>query len=281
LFGLIGEDTSKSLSPRIHNIAMKKADVRSTYLTFSASEGELESVVSNLRNSRIEGFNVTIPFKERIIKHLDVISFEAEQIGAVNTVNKEGNTLVGFNTDCPGFLRTLEDNNFEPAGRRALVLGSGGAARAVCFGLLGSTAASLVIASRNTDSAQAITDNINRRQNGICCKSISISDNSIIEEIEQADLIVNTTPLGSSRFTGSSPLPEGAPLHNGQVVFDIVYEPPVTPLLAQAARNGAGTVNGLGMLVHQALESLKIWIGVEVDAGYVLSKLDETRRIYR
>jgi shikimate dehydrogenase len=252
---------------------MKKAGVRSTYLTFSASEGELESVVSKLRNSRIEGFNITIPFKERIIKHLDTISTEAEQIGAVNTVKKEGNTLVGFNTDCIGFVRTLEDNNFEPAGRRALILGSGGAARAVCFGLLSSTALSLVIASRNTDSAQAITDNINCRESGISCKAISISDSSIIDETEQADLIVNTTPVGSSRCIGSSPLPEGAPLHNGQVVFDIVYEPPVTPLLAQAALNGAGTVNGLGMLVHQALESLKIWTGVEVDAGYVLNRL--------
>jgi len=273
VFGLLGGDTSKSLSPRIHTLAMRKAGVRGTYLTYSAPEGELESAVRDLRGSSLSGFNVTIPFKEKIMGFLDAISTEAEKIGAVNTVKIYRDRLTGYNTDSIAFLRSLEDENFEPTGRNALVIGSGGAARAVCFGLSGSPVASLAVASRNTDRAKTIIDAGHFTQSGISCRAMSLSDLSMTEEIERADLIVNTTPVGSSRFPGASPLPAGAPIPRGQVVVDIVYEPPVTPLMVQAASAGAETANGLGMLVHQALESLKIWLGVDVDAGYVLSRL--------
>lgn len=269
----MGKDVSRSLSPRIHSIALEKGNIDGVYRTFSVEESELPVFLTKMRGPTISGINVTIPYKEKIIAFLDGLSVESRNIEAVNTIKKDYGKLIGYNTDYLGFLRSLEDRGFDPSGKRVLVLGSGGAARAICYGLISSGISSLTVVSRNNRSASALTEAwvpgfppVERRALGLSCDPPG-------EEIEKADIIVNTTPLGSSMFPDSSPLPHNCPLHAGQVVVDIVYEPGSTPLLQYAEARGAATMNGVRMLVHQALESLRIWLNVDIDAEYVLNRL--------
>jgi shikimate dehydrogenase len=252
---------------------MEKAGIRGIYRTLPTKEDELEEVVSSLRTTSVSGVNVTIPFKEKVIRYLDGLSEEAEHIGAVNTIKKESERIEGYNTDCQGFLKTLDDLEFMPWGRKVLILGSGGAARAICYGLMKSGVASLTIASRNKESSENIVSSLSYQYPASGYSARPLLNESIEDEVEASDLIINTTPLGSGAFPGVSPLPENAPIHAGQVVVDIVYEPSSTPLLQQAELAGATPVNGLRMLVHQALESLRIWLDVSVDVEYILNRL--------
>lgn len=256
---------------------MERAGIEGIYRTFSMEESELSDFVDEMRSKRErqtpEGVNVTIPFKERIMSFLDGLSPEAREIGAVNTVGKEKGKLIGYYTDCRGFLRSLEDAGVDPSGKRALVIGSGGAARAVCYGFIGSPVSSLTIVSRNTRTGRELAESWIPGSPGVGRAFLELSDDLPGEEIEKADIIINTTPLGSGRFSDSSPLPGDSPLHAEQTVVDIVYETDSTPLLRQADSRGARTLNGLGMLVHQAIGSLEIWLDVEVDAAFVLNKL--------
>ncbi|MFQ6104917.1 MAG: shikimate dehydrogenase family protein [Candidatus Glassbacteria bacterium] len=273
VFGLIGIDPSRSLSPRIHTIAMEKAGIRGIYRTLPVREEDLANIVADLRNACISGINVTIPYKEKIIEFLDSLSEEAKCIGAVNTVAREDERIVGYNTDCPGFLKSLDDAGIQVNERRALVLGSGGAARAVCYGLLTRGVGSLTVASRNLKRAESIVGSDLYRRAGVILKALTLSDRALAEEVTEAELIINTTPLGSGSLPGRSPLPDTCSPSAGQAVIDIVYEPPTTPLLELAALCGATTMNGLRMLVHQALESLRIWLDVKVDAEYIINRL--------
>jgi len=273
VFGLMGEDVSRSLSPRIHSIAMEKGNIDGVYRTFSVEESELPVFLTNMRGPTISGINVTIPYKEKIIAFLDGLSVESRNIEAVNTIKKDDGKLIGYNTDCQGFLRSLEDRGFDPSGKRVLVLGSGGAARAVCYGLITGGISSLTVASRNNRSASALAEAWVSGFPPVERRVMGLSGDLPGETTEKADIIVNTTPLGSGRFPDASPLPYDCPLHAGQVVVDIVYEPESTPLLRYAEARGAVTMNGVRMLVHQALESLRIWLAVDIDAEYVLNRL--------
>jgi shikimate dehydrogenase len=272
-FGLIGEDVAKSLSPRIHMLAMEQAGVRGTYLTYSTERDEFKETLMRLRDSQISGLNITIPFKEQVMDLLDELSPEARDIGAVNTVKVEGQTMTGYNTDAEGFLRALEDGKAEVRGKRALVLGSGGAARAVCHALLRKGAGALTLATRNAASALGIARSPAFLAFSIPIRAIPLAFGLVQEAAREADLIVNATPLGSVRFPSVSPLAGDNTLHPGQFVMDLVYSPPRTLFLSQAERAGARALNGTRMLVHQALASLKIWLGIDVDAEYVLERL--------
>jgi shikimate dehydrogenase len=272
-FGLIGEDVAKSLSPRIHTLAMERAGVRGTYVAYSTERDEFKETLMRLRDSQISGLNITIPFKERVMDLLDELSPDARDIGAVNTVKIEGQTMTGYNTDAEGFLKALEDGKGEVRGKRALVLGSGGAARAVCHALLRRGAGALTIASRNAASAILIARSPAFLAFSIPVRVIPLVFGPVQEAAREADLIVNATPLGSVRFPKVSPLPGDNALHPGQFVMDLVYSPPRTMLLSQAERAGAHALNGMSMLVHQALASLEIWLGIDVDAKYVLERL--------
>jgi shikimate dehydrogenase len=203
-----------------------------------------------------DGLSVTYPHKLEVAKAVDRLSGTAEALGAVNTVGRDRRGgLFGENTDGEGFLRSLADAGFDPAGRRCLVVGAGGAARAVARALAGAGAVEVVVVNRTPEragTAVALAGPVGR---------VGVAD-----EAGEADLVVNATPLGMARrfdgAGGEDPLPvDPADLGAGQVVVDLVYDPPVTPLLDAAAAGGALAVNGLGMLVHQAALQFELWTG--------------------
>ncbi len=278
--GLVGEDIEGSLSPRIHAIALERAGIEGRYGLFPVEGGGLVRIVERMRASRtLVGLNVTIPFKEAVMPLLDVLSPEAEAIGAVNTVTRVEAGLSGENTDHTGFMRALEDAGFDAGGKRALVLGAGGAARAVLFALGRAGAGAVTVCARDREKAGRLALHFSSLGFGTDFLPEIIEGAPDVVEADRPNLVVNSTPLGSHRFPGMSPLPRRTSLHSGQLVVDIVYLPDSTPLLDEARERGARAMNGVSMLVHQALDSFAIWTGRRPAAGEVLERLElEGRR---
>jgi shikimate dehydrogenase len=248
--GVLGWPLDHTLSPIIHNAAFRRLGMDWVYLSFPVPPERLADAVSGLRALGARGANVTMPHKESIVQYLDGLSSEAEELGAVNTVQQLGGKLIGHNTDVAGFVAFLtEDAGFDVTGRTALVLGAGGAARAVVKGLVDSGAAAITIAGRTPDRTHKIA--------GTSPLARSVAWDEAAGLVQDFDLIVNATPLG---MAGEDPV-AGASFRPGQTVVDLIYDPPVTPLVDKARAAGADAWSGLGMLVHQAVASFSIWTG--------------------
>ena len=252
--GILGWPLSHTLSPIIHAAAFREVGLDWVYLRFEVPPDELPSAVAGLRALGAMGGNVTMPHKGTVVPHLDDVSGDARVVGAVNTIQRVGDRLVGHNTDVDGFRELVTgDAGFDPAGRSALVLGSGGAARAVVKALDELGVSEIRIAARAPEKAGALTDLASTRMS----TPASWADAPALAS--SSDLVVNCTPVG---MDGGDVLP-GARWREGQVVFDLVYDPPTTPLLEGARRDGIPAWGGLGMLVHQAAAAFRIWTGQE------------------
>ena len=250
--GVLGWPLRSTLSPAIHNAAFRKLGLDWVYLRWPVRSESLGAAVEGLRALGATGANVTIPHKEAVMTHLDESSGDAITIGAVNTIQRVGDLLVGHNTDVDGFAEFLDaDVGWDAHRRRALVMGAGGAARAVVAALANMGSSSVVVAARRrprADEVAALAGDVGRGE----------SWDELTELMEDADVIVNATPLGGG---GEDP-GAGARLHSGQLVVDLVYDPPSTPLLDRARAAGADAWGGLGMLVHQGAASFRIWTGM-------------------
>ncbi|MDP2939230.1 MAG: shikimate dehydrogenase [Candidatus Omnitrophota bacterium] len=256
IYGLLGFPAKHSLSAIMHNAAFKALKINAEYKLFEVESNDFVDFLNSLEEQNIFGLNITIPYKERIMDFVS-LSFEAnylKRIGAVNTiVNKEG-IWRGFNTDIPGFEKHLKEN-FEPAGKNVAVLGAGGAARAVCYVLAKSNAERIAIFDIDKVKAQIVSNMI---------KSLFDFNIFPLEKIEELDLrnkdlLVNATPLGLNE---NDPFPiKEEWLHKDLFVYDLIYNPPETQLLAIAKKIGAKTSNGLGMLLYQGMLSFEIWTG--------------------
>ena len=248
---MLGYPVETTLSPAIHNVAFRQLGLDWTYLRWSVRPDALGDAVRGLRALGAAGANVTMPHKERIVDHLDEITGEASIIGAVNTVQVLGERLLGHNTDAGGFGEFLVgDAGFTPDGSAALVLGAGGAARAVVRSLASLGAGRVVVAARRRDAAQAVAALAGDRGAGSAWRDAA-------RHVADAALVVNATPLGAA---GERVL-EDAELTPEHCVVDLVYSPPSTPLLELARARGASAWGGLGMLVRQAAASFEIWTG--------------------
>jgi len=257
LYGLIGGDVSKSLSPAIHCTVFRSLGVDAVYLAWSIEPPSLRETVEALR-ILARGFNVTIPYKQEVISFLDVLSGDAEEIGAVNTVAKRRSRLVGYNTDHLGVRRCLEEKRWSP--RSALIIGAGGAARAAAYALASLGAERLIVANRSPERARALVEWANSVL-GVEARPVPLAQAA--EWAREADTIVNATPLGSASCCPGEAPPVLEALGPGKLVFDMVYNPLETRLLREAKKRGAVAVDGLCMLVWQALEADKIWEGLE------------------
>jgi shikimate dehydrogenase len=266
--GVIGYPLSHSLSPTLFRAAFDAAGIDARYEKWPATPEELPGRVSALREPDVFGANVTIPHKEAVVPLLDALDPLAERIGAVNTIVNEGGRLSGHNTDVPGFSRSLrEDAGFDARGRPAVVLGAGGAARAIAVALIELGAARITVVGRTASRAEKLVADL-RPHAG----ATSLATGGANGALREAELIVNCTPAGTrgSGAEGASPLaPEEIP--GGAVVFDLVYNPPETPLVAAARSRGATAVSGLGMLVYQAAESFRLWTGQDAPVDAMLS----------
>jgi len=240
---IIGWPVARSLSPAIHNAAFAALGLDWTYVPLAVRPGAIEEGMGLVHELGVEGANVTMPHKQTVIPFLERLEGDAQTLGAVNTIVREGSALVGFNTDGAGFLAAIRDEAaFDPSGKRALVLGAGGAARALAVAL--STAgATVTVAARRPEQAAEVA----ALAAGIATAPWG--------DAARADLVVNATP---SR--------DGLPLDAlafaaGMLAVDLIYLPPSTPFVLAARAAGATALDGLGMLVHQAALSFRLWTG--------------------
>lgn len=240
-----------SLSPTLHNAAFRAGGLDWVFLAFDVPPGAAGAALAAMRALGIDGLSVTTPHKDDAARLVDRRSPTAERLGAVNTVVRNGTELVGENTDGQGFVDTLRaDHGFDPAGRRCVVRGSGGAARAVILALAGAGAADVVVVPGRSDERAAAA----------AAMAGTAGRVGVAAEASGADLVVNATTLGMAGRTADLPL-DPALLGEGQLVVDLVY--PTTPFVRAARQRGATASAGVGMLLHQAAAAFRLWTGQE------------------
>ncbi|HIE17541.1 MAG TPA: shikimate dehydrogenase [Dehalococcoidia bacterium] len=277
IISLIGYPLKHSVSPHFQQAALDHYSLDVHYEARETEAETLASVVNELRQPQYLGANVTIPYKEAVLPLLDETDDLAGLVSAVNTiVNREGR-LIGFNTDTYGFIRALrEDAEFEPKNMRAIVLGAGGAARAVSFALLREGIRSLVIVNRTLSRAEKLVCSLREyvlaRGSSVDVVALPRDGSKLGNVIKDCHLIVNCTVLGMkhSACERESPLPAHL-IHKDVLVYDLVYNPLWTPLLSVAKEVGAKAINGLPMLVYQGAASFELWTGREAPIDIMLS----------
>jgi shikimate dehydrogenase len=258
LVGLFGDPVSHSISPEIQNRAFEALELPFRYLAFQIKGEELPAAVAGAKAMGFVGFNVTIPHKQAILPLLDELAPSAQRVGAVNTVRRDGNRLIGYNTDGEGFTRALEDElGITPKGRTFLLLGSGGASRAVSLTLAAQGAARIIIANRTVEHAQSLAQDIASIGGDVTAISLS----GLSRWSGEAEIIINTSPVGMYPHVDTEPLLPLDLIQDDHVICDLIYNPRPTKLLREAARRGARTMDGLGMLLWQGALACQIWTG--------------------
>ena len=254
---IIGDPIDHSLSPAIHNAAFTTLGLNCSYIAFRVQEGQLKNSMDSLRAINIGGFNVTMPHKVTVLNYVDRSDKIAEMVGAANTVNNEGGKLHAYNTDVVGFIEPLCQRKIDLNGFEALILGAGGAARAVAVALSQEKGVSKInIFNRDIDRSTSLANIINK--SGIETGIISQDD---LQKIAfRSNLIVNTTPLG---MKNEQSLIKTSSISKESIVYDIVYKPIETKLLENARTAGAQVIYGYEMLLEQAIASFKIWFKID------------------
>lgn len=275
-FVLIGYPLGHSLSPVMHNAALKTMGLENEfrYDLQPTLENELQAFVASVRNSTVEGANITIPYKTNIMDHLEVISDEAIALGSVNTLYRVNDAVAGCNTDVSGFLESLRENAISLKGIHATILGAGGAARAIAFSLIREGVVQLDILNRTLSKAE---DLVRRLIPEGPCEVHARTLQTTKLDLSETDLLINCTPIGmNGHSVTESPLTNKI-MHSRMVVMDLVYNPRRTKLLQEAEQAGAKTIDGTGMLVHQGAAALEIWVGekppIEVMRSAVVQEL--------
>ena len=265
--GLIGYPLGHSVSPPMQQAAFDHYRLDLRYEVWETEPAQFDALAERLRRPSTLGANVTVPYKEAVIPLADDLDELAEQIGAVNTIVHREDKLFGHNTDAEGFIRALrQEGGFEPAGKRAVLLGAGGAAKAAGFALARAGVKSLTITDVIGERAQALSSSL--RPLGIDTYVLDGESESLEAALSDCDLIVNCTPLGMKHGAseGQSPL-EARLIPKGALVYDVVYNPIETPLLRDAKAIGARTLGGLAMLVYQGATAFELWTGREAPVG--------------
>ena len=258
--GVIGDPIEHTMSPVMHNAAFRELGLDYLYVAFRVRKEELGKAVAGMRALNIRGLNVTIPHKVAIIPFLDKLDPLAEKIGAVNTIVNGDGVLKGYNTDATGFLRALGDKGIEPEGKSVVILGAGGASRAISF-ILAQSGANLVILNRleELDWAEELArqiSNVFKKK----VKALKLDENNLRVALDKADVLVNATSVGMSPNIDETPALAKL-LRPGLVVFDAVYNPIKTRLRREAEAAGAETIGGLDMLGWQGALAFEKWIG--------------------
>lgn len=255
-FAVIGDPIDHSLSPNIHSAAFRELNLDSSYIAYRIPVGELAEGIEGLKKIKITGFNVTIPHKVEMMKYLDKIDESCSLIGAVNTVTNTEGVLKGYNTDMEGFLDPLKKKNITIANKKILLLGAGGAARAIVAGFAKEKAQSITIANRTLENVEKLSE---------FAKKIGLESNPIkIDDVKNSakdyDFVVNATSVGLRNE--SSPITlEG--INEKTIVYDIVYMPMNTDFIKKAKDEGAIVIYGYEMLLGQAARAFEIWHGIE------------------
>lgn len=260
LYGVIGDPIAHSMSPDMHNDAFVNKAIDAHYQAFQVSTSDLECAVKGMKALGVSGFNVTVPHKTDIIPYLDHVDELASNIGAVNTVKYENGLYVGYNTDGLGFVKGLKEaleSTFST--RKTLIVGAGGAARAIYYSLLSEGLLSIDIANRTKSRAERLI-----AENPYKAKSKAISISEAEMKLEHYDLIINTTSIGMKPNMDVMPL-SLQKLQPHAFVSDIIYNPLETKFLSEAKARGAAIQNGLSMFIYQGELAFRIWTGLAPD----------------
>lgn len=276
LLGLIGYPLGHSFSPIMHNKAFEELKLKKIYIPIEVLPEDLETVVKGISKMNFEGFNITKPYKIDIMRFLDEIDDYAKCIGAVNTVVIKDGKLIGYNTDGIGFLKNFEKNtNLKIEGKNILILGSGGASRAISMTLALNKAKKIYICNRTYEKAVSLSNDINN-QVGNCSEAIPMEYDLMKEAINLSDVLINTTSIGMFPDSDLSPI-DKILLNKNLIVCDIVYNPKKTKLIKDAEETGCKVVLGLGMLVYQGTKAFEIWTGIKAPEELMFKVVEDCR----
>jgi shikimate dehydrogenase len=273
LYGIFGYPIGHSLSPLMHNTAFAYHGLDAVYLPFAIRPAYLKIAVKSIPALPICGVNVTIPHKQAVMAWMDELSPEARLIGAVNTIHLRDGRLHGYNTDGIGFLRALEEVGGDVVGRTVMLLGAGGAARAIAVQLCLSGIRRLLLANRTQTRAEELAGFLKQTISYADISVVTMGESSLAVHLPDTDIVVNATSIGMQPHDPML-LPSTA-LSPQHLVCDIVYRPLHTPLLRAAQRQGARTVDGLGMLLHQGAKAFEIWTGHAFPLALIRARLLE------
>ncbi|MFQ5922407.1 MAG: shikimate dehydrogenase [Anaerolineales bacterium] len=272
-FVLLGSPAAHSFSPAIQNAAFNEAGFDWRYEAVEVTPEELAATIVSMRKHGWLGANVTIPYKETVLPLLDEIAPSAVQTSAVNTIVNKSGHLVGHNTDLRGFIRDLRTHWQVPRTGRSLILGAGGAARAVAFGLA-QEGLDLSLIARSVRRAEQLAEDV-RRNHELEVAALPWARESFVKTASQCTLIVNATPLGMMPDIQISPWPGDVPFPAAAFVYDLIYSPKETQLVQQAQRSGLRAASGAGMLLEQAAHSYELWTGLRAPRERMRDALED------
>ena len=270
--GVMGWPIAHSLSPVLQNAAIEEAGLDYVYISLPVPPEKLKEAVAGLRAMQFTGWNVTIPHKQAIMAELDAVDEDARIIGAVNTVVNRDGHLTGYNTDCIGFMQPLAHQGFLPKGKEATILGAGGAARAVIWGLLRAKVKRITLGVRNPAKASRLAEEFAAYGE---IQVLHWEDSAFAEHLAVTDLLVNTTPLGMYPHVEGMPPVDWTKLKKDALVYDIIYTPERTRFLSEAQAHGHAIINGEGMLAGQGAAAFTLWTGVAPDLALMKRALRE------
>ena len=276
LTGLLGSPVSHSISPAMHNEAFKLLDLDYVYLAFDVSNDDLETAVNGLRALNVRGFNLTMPFKNKICSLCDEISPVAKITGSVNTVVHKNGILSGHTTDGIGFMRSVTEHGFNIIGKKMTILGAGGAASSIVAQAAFDGVLEISIFNHHSSSFIHMENMIRNLQLCTNCNFhlYDYSDPCILKkEIQESAILVNATPVGMSPDISSSMIVDPHMFHEHLIVTDIIYHPKKTKLLQLAEKAGCPSFNGLSMLLYQGAEAFRLWTGREMPVSDIRKKI--------
>ena len=271
IVGLIGHPVEHSFSPPMHNAAFEALEMDYVYVAFDVDPLNLKSAIDGAKSLNIKGFNVTIPHKIEVMKHLDEIDEVAALIGAVNTIDFKD--MKGYNTDGIGAVKAIEEVT-SIKNKNVVVAGAGGASRAISFYIAKYGADSLTILNRNVEKADNLAKDVSNSNLINEVKSDSMSE--INSHVTDADILIDTTPVGMHPNVDAEPIVLADNMHDDLVVFDAVYNPNDTVLIKEAVKAGAKPVYGIKMLLYQGAESFRIWTGRDAPVDVMEDALRKT-----
>jgi len=271
---LIGDPIEHSLSPCFQNAAFQHLGLDFVYVTFTVKAEALGSAIAGVRSLGLHGLNVTMPHKISVIQYLDELDWNAEKVGSVNTIMNRNGRLIGYTTDGIGALNALKHNGVNLRGKKIVILGAGGASRSVSSALM-REAGELVILNRTVAKAEKLVSDLHSLiEEHAEIRYEGLTGGNLRKELEDADILINATPVGMKPREDEMPVDEDN-LHPNLVVFDLVYNPVETKLLRKARLVGAKTINGLSMLIHQGAASFEIWTGVKAPIHVMMKAAEE------
>ena len=255
---VIGNPINHSLSPKLHNTWLKINNVNAFYDKQKLEENEIKNFIQKIKQKKIAGANVTVPFKKKVIPFLDKLSFEAEKTQSVNTIVFENNNLVGHNTDVIGFTRAIKDLNFNTKGSKIFILGAGGVVPSIIFALNKMDVSQITISNRTKEKAENLKIQFN---------NLKIIDWGTLQDF---DMIINATSLGLNKEDINLDFTK---IGNGKLFYDVIYNPSETNFLKEGKKLGNKVENGKMMFLYQAFEAFKLWHGIEPQINENVLKL--------